>query len=58
MAKEAPAPTGISSVITTFPVWDKVTGAEMIADDRTFNPEYHTKTAPAKKAEKKEKDKE
>ena len=37
-----PAPQGTSVPVVTFRAWDKVTGAEVIVDDRTFDPAVHS----------------
>lgn len=45
---------GLADQIETFEVFDKKTGEKRVVDERTFNPEFHAKTAP--KSAKKEED--
>jgi hypothetical protein len=36
----------LSSVYPVRAAWNRATGAKVVVDDRTFNPEWHTDTDP------------
>jgi hypothetical protein len=42
----------LDRVIPVFTVWHKETGDELTVDNRTFDPEIHSKDAPGAKSKK------